>query len=254
MSIWGPLSCMPQQVNLLTHVVMKHIRLNSCFLIYVCILYMCSDYHLGVPIGNITNEQIIRQSVNKFMTRVNMVKSHFSLVPPDTMYMLFKQYCMPLYGSTLWDLSDKSMELFYVSWRKSVRFLMGLPRTTHCNMLHEICLDDPVDDQLISRSLKFIRSLISSSNSIVSICAQIALRGSRSNVSNNITVVCKKLNIMRNSIVSGSLECKRKYICDESVIIRNLLVSRFESNFKPNNTDILNNDEIAYAIYILSTS
>ena len=183
-----------------------------------------------------------------------MVKSHFSLVPPETMYKLFKQFCMPLYGSTLWDLSDKSIDLFYVSWRKSVRYLLGLPRTTHCNMLHEICFDVSVDNQLIFRSYYFIRSLLLSQNSIVNTCGRIALRGSRSNVSNNVLVICKTLNVKRHSFASGCVDRLPKHVSDSSALIRNLLVSRFESNFQPNASNFLNHDEIVYAIEILSTT
>ena len=36
-----------------------------------------------------------------------------------TIYSLFKSYCMPLYGSLLWDLGSPAVNIFYVAWRKS---------------------------------------------------------------------------------------------------------------------------------------
>ncbi len=124
------------------------------------------DKHLGNLFGNISQDEIISQISRDFMCRVNMVKTHFTDMPIDTMYSLFKTYCMPLYGSQLWDLSSRSMNKFYVSWRKSIRYLLGLPRTTHCNLLHLICNDVPVDYQLIYRFCTFYNSLISSNNVI----------------------------------------------------------------------------------------
>ena len=134
------------------------------------------------------------------------------------------------------------MVLFDVSWRKLVRYLLGLPRTNNCNMLHEICLDVSVDNQLIVRSFDFIRSLLFSQNSIANTCGRIAMRGSRSNVSNNVLVLCKTFNVMRHSFSSGCVERLPKHVSDNSALIRNLLVSRFESNFKPNTSNFLNYD------------
>ena len=105
-----------------------------------------NEKHLGYSIGNVKNEYIITQATNDFMARVNMVKSHFKLVPPDIMYKLCKTYCMPLYGCPLWDYSDKSICKFYVAWRKAVRSILRLPRRTHCSLLNEICNDLPIDD------------------------------------------------------------------------------------------------------------
>ena len=44
-----------------------------------------NDKHLGYSVGNVKNDYIITQATNDFMARVNMVKSHFKLVPPDIM-------------------------------------------------------------------------------------------------------------------------------------------------------------------------
>ena len=88
-----------------------------------------SDKHLGFTIGNTSKDDIITNVVSDFLTKVNMVKRHFKLLPPDIMYRLFKQYCMPLYGCHLFDLSDNTINKFYVNWRKSVRYLLG-PKNT----------------------------------------------------------------------------------------------------------------------------
>ena len=60
-----------------------------------------------------------------------MVKSHFKHLPVDTIYSLFKSYCMPLYGSLLWDLGSTAMNIFYVAWRKSTRHLFLIFREPH---------------------------------------------------------------------------------------------------------------------------
>ena len=57
--------------------------------------------------------------------------SYFKNTYTDTKYELFKVYCMPLYGSVLWDFSSRYINSFYTTWRKCIRRLFGLPARTH---------------------------------------------------------------------------------------------------------------------------
>ena len=56
-----------------------------------------NDKHLGYSVGNVKNNYIITQATNDFIARVNIVKSHFKLVPPDIMYKLFIMCLMCLF-------------------------------------------------------------------------------------------------------------------------------------------------------------
>ncbi len=123
------------------------------------------DKHLGYPVGNVSHLQIINDGVSDFMSRVN-----------------------------------KYMDTFYVAWRKAIRFLLNLPYTTHCNMLHYICSDIPVREQLYTRFCRFFHCLNNSDNSITKLCASVALHGSGSCVSNNISMVCAYQGISRFDI------------------------------------------------------
>ncbi len=158
------------------------------------------DKHLGFPIGKISNEQIMTDAVNDFMSRVNMVKSHFKQLPTNIMYHMFKTYCMPLYGCPLWDYSNRHIAKFYVAWRKAIRYILKLPYTTHCNLLHLICEDIPVEEQLYSRFLRFLKSLMNSTNAISQLCSNLALYGSGSNVCRNISMISHYLTIDRFKI------------------------------------------------------
>ena len=89
------------------------------------------EHHLGFPIGNINSKCIVDLATKNFISKVNMVHSRFKCLRFDIIYKLFKTYCMPLYGCPLWDLSTKSISRFYVAWRKSVRQILNIPRTTH---------------------------------------------------------------------------------------------------------------------------
>ncbi len=79
-------------------------------------------------IGNINtdyNTDIFNASITDFMMRVNMVKYNCNGLPVDKLYFLFKRYCMSLYGSQLWDLSNPRTDKLYLSWQKAVRFLFN---------------------------------------------------------------------------------------------------------------------------------
>ena len=76
-------------------------------------------------------------------------------------------------------LYRKTMDKFYVAWRKSIRRLFNIPRTIHGVhvLLNEICDDIPV--HLNIRFINFYRSLLNSSNTITNTCAKLALHGSK---------------------------------------------------------------------------
>ena len=53
---------------------------------------------------------------------------------------LLSSYCLDAYGSQLWPFYDKSVKLFYVAWRRTIRKLWALPNTTHCKYLHTLTI------------------------------------------------------------------------------------------------------------------
>ena len=190
------------------------------------------DKHLGYTIGMNVNENNISSVINDFLTKVNMVYFHFKHTPPNVIYNLFKTYCMPLYGCPLWDFSSKYFDRFCVTWRKAVRYLLQLPNTTHCNLLHHICDDNPVHYQLYTRFIQFLCNLINSPNSMTKLCATLALNGSGSAVSKNISLICNYFSIDRYAICSQKSRLCPKYIDEQETIaisnvIRELLYIRF---------------------------
>ena len=211
------------------------------------------DNHLGFPIGNVNQQDVISHAVNQFTVKVNMVVSHFKHLRYDIMYKMFKTYCMPLYGCPLWDYTGKSMNKFYVAWRKSIRRLFNIPRTTHCVLLNEICDDIPVHEQLHSRFINFYKSLLNSSNAITNTCAKLALHGSNSVVSNNITIVCSRMSISRFEIshVTKSHFHTNTPISDEASVIRDILLMKHQNLFTC--SSFFNSDELDFMLKTLCT-
>ena len=84
------------------------------------VVYLSPYNHLGFPIGNVNQQDVISHAVNQFTVKVNMVMSHFKHIRYDIMYKMFKTYWKPLYGCPLWDYTGKTMNKFYVAWRNAI--------------------------------------------------------------------------------------------------------------------------------------
>ncbi len=212
------------------------------------------DKHLGNLIGHLSQNDIVSRMTNDFLSRVNMVKFHFKYIPTDTMYFLFKTYCMPLYGCQLIDLSSPAMSTFYVAWRKSIRYLLNIPRTTHCSMLNYICDDIPVFTQLCNRFIKFLRSLQNSKNPLINTCYKLIILGSQSSVSNSVSIVTEYLNCDRGRTAFANTVHNIDYDSTDAIksnVVRDLLHMKHMSKY--NNNTFLSYDEISFLLNELCT-
>jgi hypothetical protein len=138
------------------------------------------------------------------LRRFNETMSLFNMVEYSIKYKLIKTFCMPLYGSQLWDISSKKLSHFYVTWRKCIRKSLNLPYTTHCNLLHLICNDFAVETQIHMRTSKFIYSCLNSDNSCVKLCVKLAFGASDSALSSSIDFLCTEYNITKYFIKNSN--------------------------------------------------
>ena len=91
--------------------------------------------HLGHIIGPNVSESVMLNASATLTRSINFVLHNFSHCSYDVKYALFKSYCTSYYGSSLWDITDKLMSVFYVTWRKAIRKVFRLPYRTHCDLL-----------------------------------------------------------------------------------------------------------------------
>jgi exonuclease III len=171
---------------------------------------VCADVHLGHMFGVFDKSKAIDYAIRELYSRTNRIMSHFSHTDRFVKYKLFKSFCMPLYGSSLWDHTSPHIVTFYTAWRKCIRKLMGLPYRTHCKLLAPICNDHDITTQLNIRLLKFIKSLSSSNNTLCNTSLKLALSGSKSNVSNNISLLCNSYAICRTRI--SNVKCVNTHL------------------------------------------
>ena len=106
--------------------------------------------------------------------------SQFKLAPHSIKYKSFKSLCSSLYGFLPRDVSAKSINKSYISWRKRVRQVYKLPYRTHNNLLRLISKDQPIVVQLHPRIMKYVMSNLKSTNSLVRISTKLCMSGSKS--------------------------------------------------------------------------
>ena len=160
--------------------------------------------HLGNLLGTQARVNSVKSAACDLHRRTNVLLTRFAFCTPEVRYKLFKAHCVIAHGSQLWDFDSSTVNDYFTAWKISVRRVWKLPNTTRSYILHGICRDHDIESQLISRSIKFIRSAVKSSNSLYRFCGLIALRGSGSAVSNTISRICSKYSISRHTLNSTS--------------------------------------------------
>lgn len=156
--------------------------------------------HLGNVVGVGSDSKSISRAVIDLNQRTNILLSRFGFCSPEVRYALFRSYCMIAYGSQRWDFDSAEAQRYFTAWRVNVRKVWGLPRTTHSALLPGICNDRPPDDQLIARSLSFVRKALISPNPILNLCMRLAQEGSGSSVSSTITYTSFKFGVQRKCV------------------------------------------------------
>ena len=177
-----------------------------------------NEKHLGNIIGKNALDKQILSCVAELNGNVNLLMSQFSGVHLDTMYSLYKSFCMSVYGSQLWDLSHNLCNVYYTAWRKCIRRLLSLSPRTHSSLLHLICLDCPIDVQLHLRFIKFFQNCLQSDNIYIKICTKLVIHGSRSDVCNSLTFICNKYNLNRYELQCNIAQIRCNQTCSGSDI------------------------------------
>lgn len=163
----------------------------------VCVPMVKEGTHLGRVISSDMTHDYVASSVRDLYARFNLVSSRFKHCSPDVKYHLFKSYCVIAYGSQIWDFQAKKVCQYFVAWRKCVRRLWGIPNTTHSDLLPGICRDAPIETQLLSRVVNFVRNCAASSNELVALSCKLCMMGTSSAVSNSIVYIAHKYSLSR---------------------------------------------------------
>ena len=76
--------------------------------------YVESCKHLGNEISTVIKKLLIQNAKCDLNCRMNSLLADFSYCNSDTISMLFKSYCMNIYGSQIWKFYNKEVNIFFI--------------------------------------------------------------------------------------------------------------------------------------------
>lgn len=202
---------------------------------------------------------LINNAIRDMNIRFNSLMADFSYCDSATLSILFKTYCMNVYGSQIWKYNDKALNKFYTCWRKTIRILYKIPYRTHNNLIHSIMKSYPIDIVLEKRCIKYIWNLINTEQDMYKHIVKLSLYNMNSTIGENIRyfmykfniresewhsplhVINKKVDLFVNRNVNIDVECT-------AAVIRELCELR-----DTHDTTLFERDELKFFIDILCT-
>ena len=116
--------------------------------------------------------------------RANNLMADFLNAHSSTLSVLYNSYCMNVYGSQLWCFNDyKSVERFYIAWRKTIRRIWRIDIRTHNVLTNHIngCL--LINLMLEKRCITFIWNFFNCTHELYKTVAINCFLQSRVNIS-----------------------------------------------------------------------
>ena len=164
-----------------------------------------SAIHLGHVLDTKnTKGTLIEESVKSFHKSFYGFMSKFAGCNVMVKNKLFHQYCSSMYGSQLWDLTDKALERVYVQWRIKHRQVLSVPGRTHCELLPLIVDSTPLEVQLDCKYISFFKSVSTSDNELVKYTSKCKLYDHSSTLGRNMTHLTHKYNLQIEDLHSLS--------------------------------------------------
>ena len=111
-----------------------------------------TEKHLGHLFTSSNHSHLINIDavINDIKIRTNTIMTNFKSVCWQSKVKLFLSQCSSLYGSPLWRLDDKQIELLTTTWNKCSRKLLGLAPNTRTYVLHHIFDTMPIRYTIMS--------------------------------------------------------------------------------------------------------
>ena len=124
----------------------------------------------------------------KFIDSSTSIRETFSFADQQQVLNAIQIYCGDFYGSMLWNLYGEKASQYYRCWNTSVKMCWDLPRSTHVVFVEHLlsCGLQSIRQQILTRYVKFFRSLLSSPSKEVAVIARVVSRDASSNTGLNL--------------------------------------------------------------------
>ena len=156
-----------------------------------------TEKHLGHLFSSNNHSHLINidSIIRDIKIRTNTIITNFRSLCWQSKVKLFLSQCSSLYGSTLWRLDDKQIELLVRTWNICCRRLLGLPPNTRTYVIHNIMDTMPIRYIIMSRILNFFVSGLNHKCNIISMLFKNTLISKSSYMLQNINIILNELNI-----------------------------------------------------------
>ena len=123
-----------------------------------------------------------------FIDKSLSIRETFKFAKEEQVLKAVQTYCCDFYGSMLWNLYGEQAGQFYRCWNTCTKLCWDLPRSTHTYFVDNIlsCGFASIRQQVLSRYIKFFRSLLSSPSKEVAVISRIASVNVSSNTGANL--------------------------------------------------------------------
>jgi hypothetical protein len=123
--------------------------------------------HLGHIISNDCDDADHIMTKMSFIGQANKVLCNFRNVDCVTKTKLANACCTSFYGAEIWDMSHRDIELVCTAWRKALRRIWQIPRTTHSVLLPRLSNNMSLIDTYYKRMLNFVHQCLTSESPLV---------------------------------------------------------------------------------------
>ena len=163
----------------------------------------------------------------QFIGKINALLQEFHFVDSSTLLKLIDSYATAFYGSNLWNFQSKECEKIFNSWNVTIRKVLNVDNKTHRFLIEPLSNQSHLKTLLLSRYLKFHRSLRNSPKFTVRFLTRICERDQRTVLGQNLQYLSNQCNLIWSELLATSaVNIKSKLIFepipDESMWICDL--------------------------------
>ena len=155
---------------------------NVKFYLYDEIIECVKSFnYLGIIINdNLNDNDEIKQQYRKTCIRSNTLIRKFNDCSFEVKNELFKSFCTPIYGRSLWcNFTKKVYNSMRVCYNNAYRFLHGLPRFCSASFMFGIASVPSFHEIMRKGQLSLMRSLFKSQNSLISVLSEFNLQSNK---------------------------------------------------------------------------
>ena len=148
--------------------------------------------HLGHELNQMCNmNQDISMKKARLIDDSTEIRECFSFADPALVLKAIRTYAGHYYGSMLWDLNSDLCGQYCRVWNTAVKLVHNVPRSCHTYLVQHVLAPQflPTKVELMSRFVKFFKSLKQSASFEVCLLAKIAYADARSTTRKNLILI-----------------------------------------------------------------